>query len=121
HPITDIGIQNLLRRLIETAHDEIAGQPVVVEMFKNARVDNRSCTGIVVRQEKRTEKSTFFFARVYIDNELEMPIHYEAFDWPDEDGGEPVLLEQYTYRDIRINPGLRDIDFRRDNPQYGFR
>ena len=33
---------------------------------------------------------------------------------------EEVLLEDYEYRDLRINVGLRDLDFDSANPRYNF-
>ena len=33
----------------------------------------------------------------------------------------PRLLEEYTYRQLKLNVGLTDADFQRWNPAYGFR
>ena len=49
-----------------------------------------------------------------------MPIHYEAYDWPAQTGGEPVLLESYTYSDLKFNVDLKDEDFHYDNSAYSF-
>ena len=35
-------------------------------------------------------------------------------------GGEPWLIERYFYRELEINPGLQDIDFDPDNPDYDY-
>ena len=56
-----------------------------------------------------------------MDNELQIPIHYEAYDWPEQQDGQAVLLEQYTYRDIKLNVGLDDTDFQHTNPKYRLR
>ncbi len=61
----------------------------------------------------------FHSASVFLDNETNIPIHYEAYDWPDQKDGQPVLLEQYTYRNIRLNVGFKDADFEPTNPNYG--
>ncbi len=121
YPITQIGFDNLIAQLVDVAEDEIVSDGSEVKYFKGAKVDGRECIGMEVKTREDSEDSRFYIARVYIDQELRIPIHYEAFDWPEEEGGEPVLLEQYTYRDIRINVGLSENDFRRDNPKYGFR
>ena len=34
--------------------------------------------------------------------------------------GEPVLEEEYTYTDVRVNVGLTDLEFDPDNPEYDF-
>jgi hypothetical protein len=49
-----------------------------------------------------------------------MPIRYEAYDWPAQQGGQPQLLEEYTYLDVKLNQGYSDADFDVYNPQYQF-
>ena len=49
--------------------------------------------------------------RVFIDQELGLPIRFEAFDWPKHPGSEPELIEEYSYMHLKLNVGLRDIDF----------
>ena len=43
------------------------------------------------------------------------------YDWPREAGGQPELIEEYTYRDLKLNIGLTDEDFSTQNPDYHFR
>lgn len=50
-------------------------------------------------------------ARVFIDDELIIPIRYEACDRPQETGGQPVLLEESTSLNVTINQGFTDQDF----------
>ena len=63
---------------------------------------------------------TFNVARVYVDDELNLPVRYESYDWPDKPGGKPILLEEYTYTDIKMNNGFSDMDFSENNPKYHF-
>jgi hypothetical protein len=120
HPITEFGFENFGRRLIQLIPEAITPDQVQIEHSENSKVDGRECTGIVVTRTKRTQQYRFHRVRIFFDRELQIPIHYEAYDWPKTEGGKPVLLEQYTFRDIVINPGLTDGDFRRDHPKYGF-
>jgi outer membrane lipoprotein-sorting protein len=62
----------------------------------------------------------FHLARVFLDDELKMPIRYEAYGWPESPGAKPPLLEEYTYMDIKVNVGLADTDFDPSNPKYRF-
>ena len=39
----------------------------------------------------------FHVARMFFDNELKIPIHFDAYLWPAQAGGEPPLEESYTY------------------------
>ena len=120
HPITEFGFENFGRRLIRLIPEAVAPDQVRIEHSENSKVDGRVCTGIVVTRTNRTQQDRFHRVRIFFDRELKVPIHYEAYDWPKTEGGKPVLLEQYTFRDIVINPGLTDGDFRRDHPKYGF-
>ena len=60
-------------------------------------------------------------ARVFIDDELRLPVRYEAYDWPDKQDGQSELIEEYTYLNMKINVGLTDSDFDIHNPAYRFR
>ena len=91
-----------------------------LQVFENAKVDDRKCTHYRLTHHKKRENLTFHMAEVSVDDELGVPIFYRAFDFPTEEGGEPVLLEQYVYQKIKINVGLTDSDFDPDNPSYGF-
>jgi hypothetical protein len=122
YPIMEIGIENLVRRFVEVAEEGVLLQGCSIQLYQGAKVDDRRCSCIEVTQPDRGEsRAEFFRARVYIDEELQIPIHYEAFDWPETATGEPRLLEQYTYRNLQLNIGLQDEDFSRHNPAYGFR
>ena len=50
-----------------------------------------------------------------------VPIRYESYGWPEEQGGRPVLNETFTFQDLRLNVGFADEEFQRDYPAYGFR
>ena len=58
--------------------------------------------------------------RVYIDQELGLPIRFEAFDWGKRPGAEPLLTEEYSYSHLKLNIGLQDIDFDVSNSAYAF-
>lgn len=119
YPLTEFGLENLVKRLIEVVKEDIRfGADTEVEFFNEATIDGRSCTGILVTHPTYDSRLRFHKASVFVDDELNVPVRYEAFDWPKEQGGEPVLLEQYTYRDIKVNVGYTDRDFDAANPDY---
>ncbi len=121
YPITHLGIKNLAEKLVERANqDKELGAPVEVKFFKGAKIDKRSVTCIQVTHPERHPKHTFYQARVFVDDELHVPIRYEAYDWPAEKGGKPQLIEEYTYLKLDVNKGYTDEDFDEDNPNYGF-
>ncbi len=119
YPITDFGFENLVKRLIVVVkEDMLTSSDTDVQFFEDAKIDGRSCTAVKVTHPTYDERLRFHTATVFVDNELRVPIHYEAYDWPAEKGAEPVLLEQYTYRDIKLNVGFSDYDFDPNNSDY---
>ena len=108
YSITEIGVKNLTRRLIENGEDELQYEDVSVRNLLGAKINNRPCTLIQVSHPKRREGLPFQFARIFVDDELRMPVRYSAYDWSKEEGGEPQLIEEYTYTHFKPNVGLSD-------------
>jgi Protein of unknown function (DUF1571) len=120
YPITELGIANLTKRLIEVGERDKQYGECEVKFFQGAKVKDRECTIIQVAHPFPRRNFIFHMARIFLDDQFNLPIRYEAYDWPDQPGGKPVLLEEYTYVDLKINQGLTDADFDVRNPQYGF-
>ncbi len=51
---------------------------------------------------------------------LGLPIRFEAYDWPTRPLVEPELAEEYTYTDLKLNVGLKEVDFDVANAAYSF-
>ena len=99
----------------DRGHDEC-----VVDIRRDVEIDGDRCTMITITHPVRRDYFEFHQARIYVNDELDLPVGYEGFDWPEKEGGEPVLVERYFYRELSINPGLTDADFDPDNPDYKF-
>jgi hypothetical protein len=56
-------------------------------------------------------------ARVFFDNELRLPIHYDAYMWPEKPGQPPPLEESYTYANLKLNNGYTARDFDSENQE----
>ncbi|MCG8587336.1 MAG: DUF1571 domain-containing protein, partial [Pirellulales bacterium] len=121
YPITEVGIRTLTARLIEVAENDAKYGECTVNWYKNAKVAGRTCTCLQVVHPVRRTTFTFNVARVYIDDELNIPIRYEAYDWPKRAGGRPELIEEYTYTNLKLNQGFTDADFDQNNATYGFK
>ncbi len=130
YPITEIGFQNLTRRLVEVADQDTKFGECDVEFFKNAKINNgrgekRTVTVIHVTHPVRRANFRFHQAMVYVDDELNIPIRYESWDWPKTPGGKlnrlEDLFEEYTYTDLKLNNGFTDADFDEGNSKYNFR
>ncbi|TWT76358.1 hypothetical protein CA13_68520 [Planctomycetes bacterium CA13] len=121
HPITDIGIENLLVKLIETGERDRQYGECDVQFYRNAKIKETECTMLQVVHPVKRPYFDFYLARVYFDKQMNMPIRYEAWSWPTTQGGEPVLEEEYTYLDLKVNVGFTEADFDIRNPAYQFR
>lgn len=119
YPLTEFGVRNLFARLIEVAEDDIAsGVETKVKFFEEAKVNGRVCTGVHVQHQTEADSDRFYMAKVFMDNELKIPIHYEAYGWPKDGSSKAQLLEQYTYTRVKLNVGFTDRDFDPNNPKY---
>ena len=121
YPLTELGILNLTRRLVEVGEDNKNYGECEVKFYEGAKINGRVCTCIEVVHPVPRRNFVFHLARIFVDKEINMPIRYESFDWPKEAGGPPELLEEYTYLNLKLNNGFADADFDVKNPNYKFR
>jgi outer membrane lipoprotein-sorting protein len=115
HPVTDVGIGRLLEivgdntrraarngvlRVVDRGPGEVAGRRV------------RQVEGILPRDPQ----AGYYAYRVQLsfDDEYRVPIRVVVYDWSDQ------LVEDYTYTNLRLNPGLSILDFDPSNKEYGF-
>lgn len=127
YPITEIGIERLLRKLIERGELDKSLGPAEVRIRENVELDQVPCKLLeVIHQEPFVEIDgkkigfEFYLAQIYMDEERLVPIKYASFTWPKSADQEPELLESYTYENLKFNVGLTDADFDPENPEYRF-
>lgn len=120
YSIDQIGLQNLLEQLLVRGA-EAASQPgVSAKLVPQQAVGGRPCTLLEVVQPEPLTNARFHIARIYMDDERQIPLLYESYMWPNEPGGEPLLDEQYTYLDVELNPPEDPRAFDPDNPAYNY-
>jgi hypothetical protein len=124
HPLTFIGIENLILKLIERGERERRYEECEVRFIKDAKINGRVCTVLEVEHPVQRPHFEFNLAQIFIDDELQIPIRYAAYLWPNgptEKRPDPnLVIEEYTYLKVKINQDLRDADFDRGNPNYNF-
>lgn len=120
HPVTEAGIGNLIDTLTERWAIEMKHGETQVVVQPGAKVGDRLCTMIESAHPRKGPDFMFHKVRVYIDQELGLPIRFEAYDWPRKPGGPTDLMEEYTYAGLKVNVGLRDAEFDPSNQQYSF-
>ena len=121
YPITEMGMRRLTERLIDIGSNDMQYGECNVNWIQGAKIDKRSCTCIEVTHPIPRKNFLFHMARIYVDDEMQLPIRYEAYDWPREAGGQPQLTEEYTFRNVKINNNFTDADFDTNNPSYAFK
>ncbi len=120
YPITEIGVENLMVKLIERGETARQYPDVTCTFRKNAKVKDRVCTVLEVTQPSRHPNLEFYQAQVFIDDAFNLPIRYVSYDWPSRAGDALQVIEEYNYLDLKINVGLTDADFDPQSPQYNF-
>jgi hypothetical protein len=121
YPITEMGVKNMIQRLLEVGSQDIRYGECEVKFLKGAKINDRICTCIEVVHPVPRRNFRFHLARIYIDEALNLPIRYESHNWPAQPGGAPELIEEYTFLNLKINNGFTDGDFDIRNPNYSFK
>ena len=120
YPLTDIGVENMIVKLIERGEKALKYEDVTCEFRKGARLQNRVCTVLQVNQPVKRPGLEFYQAQVFLDEEFNLPIRYIAYDWPKVEGQPGEVIEEYNYLNLKINVGLTDADFDPYNKGYNF-
>ena len=124
YSIKKFGMKSIARELIERGMREVQADEHPdeweIRYFKQATIDKRPCTCLQARRTTQRENFSFYLIRLFFDDELDVPVRFTTYTWPRATGDRPILVEAYTYTDIRLNPGLTDAEFDVANPSYGF-
>ena len=120
HPITDAGIGMLVDTVASRWAAELSSDESVVVFDSDMMIGPRHCLLIESIHTRRQPNFQFYKVRLFIDSELNLPIRFEGYDWPQKPDAPPDLAEEYSYIDLKLNVGLGDIDFDTCNRQYSF-
>ena len=120
HSITEIGLRNLLRYMIERWESEAEFGECEVQYYQNAKLGERECLVIESTHPQPRRQFRFHMTRLFFDKETSLPVRVENYGFPPRPGMDPLLEEEYTYSNLRTNVGLTDRDFDRNNPSYAF-
>lgn len=120
YPITQAGMAKMLEIVVAQWKADAQYQEVQVKEVANMKVGEEACLMIETVHPQPRDHFKFHKTRLYLHNDTQLPIRLEQYMWPEKEGGEPVLVEEYTYTQIKTNIGLTDIDFDKTNPAYQF-
>ncbi len=120
-PITEIGIWNFHRRLLEQLREDVNRPGAHIALEADTIIGDRLCFGFELRHPRRADGAAYHILRVYIDRDLGVPLAFERYDWPAADDRQiPILVESYAYTSLQLNVGLSDRDFDIANPEYDY-
>ena len=120
YPIFDAGIENLVNKLIERGERERKYPDTQVTFRKDAKINKRPCTVIEVAHPVQRPQHDFYKARIFIDDRMNIPVRYAAYNWPKRGSLKLRLEEAYTYLKVKLNVGFKDIVFDHRNKNYRF-
>ncbi len=120
HPIYEMGLERLLAQIIAKGERDREVGTCDVTLDADVAVNDVRCLKITVSHSRPQPPLDFHQAKIYVDIERQIPIGYEGFDWPDQEGGEPKLIERYFYSKIEFNNGFTDKDWDPNNREYKF-
>jgi hypothetical protein len=116
HPITDVGIRNLCAKLSKMWEEEAKFAECTVTTAAGKKVEGRPGTMVQVVHPTQRTNFKFNYARVFFDDELKIPIYFDAYAWPAKQGAQPDLEESYNYaKNLKANNNLTARDFDANN------
>ena len=130
HPVTEIGLLELARQLIEKRKRDLESDGGFrCEMLADRQVDGRPCYGFVQRFASPTDSPEYRKCVLLIDKQQCLPVYLQNFTWPETDPApdsqdeldQATLVEHYQYSDVQFEQRLADVDFDRKNKAYNFR
>ncbi len=115
HPITSVGIRNLTAKLIKVYEGETKYGECEVTTNADTKINGRPTTMVQIIHPQPRQNFRSHVARLFFDNELKIPIHYDTYLWPEQAGGKPPLEESYTYQNLKINNNFTALQFDPNN------
>jgi len=113
HYVTEIGLKNLLDMIKKDYMKSKGTNDLKRKNHGIQEVDGHKVYVMESILPKDPNKGYYCYRMIhYIDYLRSLEIKAVMYNWDDQ------LYESYTYTQIKINPGLKDIDFDPNNPEY---
>jgi hypothetical protein len=121
HPITEIGMQKMVEGVIRQweAEAKLGPEETKPLFYGNAKLAEIDCKVLETTHPHQLPQFRFYRTRLFIDKKTNFPIRLQQWAFA-MNGGEPILVEDYMYTNIRTNVGLTDMDFDTRNRKYRF-
>ena len=115
HPITEVGFGFLIEGLRHNLQTALRNGELQIMKLCDESFQGRPAIVLEARANPR-EGHQYYASHMicHIDKELSLPVGVSFFDEREE------LFEKYSYVEVKINVGLTEKDFSRDNGEYRF-
>lgn len=120
HLITDVGMRRMLEMVIAQWELESQYGETDVKFYPHAKMGNAECEVIETSHPRPRKQFPFHMTRVFLEKQSRLPIRIENYAFPAQVGQPAVLVEEYTYTNVKTNLGLTAADFDRRNEKYSF-
>ncbi|WP_373651022.1 DUF1571 domain-containing protein [Schlesneria sp. DSM 10557] len=122
HPITSIGMKQMLQRVIKQWELESKFDGTTTQKRPNSKLPTGEiCTVFESVHEKPYKDFKFHTTRLWIEDKSGLPIGVQQLGFPGKTDKEPPLVEEYFYNDVKPNRKFTDTDFDKNNKSYSFR
>lgn len=121
YSLLSAGPLKMVEKVVGLYQREMTGGESDVQIFAGAKVDAHVCTCVQVSHRTPAPNFPFQMTRIFYDEQSNLPIRWEAYDWPRNPGEQQRLAEEYTFRNLQPNAGLTEVDFDVNNPKYGYK
>lgn len=112
HPISNFGMANLLKTCVEHWEREAQYDEIQVRL-SDVRHGECECQLLEVIRPRFRQGMTYSHTKLWIAKDSRFPIHIENHGFATKPGTAAPLIEEYTYSNIKTNPGFKDADFDR--------
>lgn len=118
-PISNMGIWNFNKRLLELVRDELTVERIGCELNEEVKLDGRAALLFTYTDPAAITDDANYRVQIYVDRELETPVGCEVFRRASA-ADAPVLEESYVFNELNLTAQLNEIDFDAANPAYKF-
>lgn len=121
YPVTLIGMQNLIEKVIKQWEAEGKLGEVKTQKYPDAKLPSgEECVAYESTHPTQRNQFKFHITRLWIDKKSGLPIRVEQLGFPRPGEKSPPIVEEYTYSKIKTNVPLTNRDFDKTNPSYSF-
>jgi len=121
YPITMVGLEKSLEQLLSRWEQEAPHGEATVRQEDDVELHGVTCTLHEVSHPAPRPHFQFQKTQIHVDKTSQLPVRLAGYGFSAKAGGEPVLLEEYTYLNVRTDVALRNSDFDTNNRAYRFK